>query len=34
MIGHRNQRYQNFGWAVARLDDIANYLPSASVPSA
>lgn len=28
MIGHRNQRYQNYGWAAARLDDIANYVPA------
>ncbi|MGH8925697.1 MAG: adenosylcobinamide-phosphate synthase CbiB [Acidimicrobiia bacterium] len=28
MIGHRNQRYDNFGWAAARLDDLANYLPA------
>lgn len=24
MVGYRNSRYQNFGWASARLDDLAN----------
>ncbi len=28
MVGHRNVRYENFGWAAARLDDIANWLPA------
>lgn len=28
MIGHRNQRYQQFGWAAAKTDDIANWLPA------
>ncbi|MFC6093637.1 cobalamin biosynthesis protein [Saccharothrix lopnurensis] len=28
MIGHRNPRYLRFGWAAARLDDVANLLPS------
>ena len=28
MIGHRNERYLRFGWAAARLDDLANLLPS------
>lgn len=28
MVGHRNLRYRNFGWASARLDDIANHVPA------
>ena len=28
MVGHRTERYENFGWASARLDDLANWLPS------
>jgi adenosylcobinamide-phosphate synthase len=28
MVGYKNETYINFGWASARLDDIANYIPS------
>ncbi len=28
MVGHHSLRYERFGWASARLDDIANYLPA------
>jgi adenosylcobinamide-phosphate synthase len=28
MFGHRNERYVDFGWAAARLDDAAAYLPA------
>ena len=28
MIGHRSPRYRHFGWAAARLDDVANWLPA------
>lgn len=28
MIGHRNARYEAFGRAAARLDDLANFLPA------
>lgn len=28
MVGHRNDRYRNFGWASARLDDALNWVPA------
>jgi adenosylcobinamide-phosphate synthase len=28
MVGHRSTRYLRFGWAAARLDDLANWLPA------
>lgn len=28
MIGYKNEKYQNLGWASARLDDLFNYLPA------
>lgn len=28
MVGYRNERYENFGFASAKLDDIANWLPA------
>src|SRR3954466_2927615 len=28
MVGHRSPRYERFGWAAARLDDMANVVPS------
>lgn len=28
MVGYRNDRYRNFGWAAAKLDDLANWVPA------
>lgn len=28
MVGYENERYRDFGWASARLDDILNFLPA------
>ncbi|HTO64828.1 MAG TPA: adenosylcobinamide-phosphate synthase CbiB [Bradyrhizobium sp.] len=28
MIGHRSARHEQFGWAAARIDDIANVIPA------
>jgi adenosylcobinamide-phosphate synthase len=28
MVGHRSLRYQRFGWAAARLDDLAAFVPA------
>lgn len=28
MIGHRTARYESFGWAAARLDDLVNLIPA------
>lgn len=28
MIGHRNSRHEAFGWAAARIDDVANFIPA------
>jgi adenosylcobinamide-phosphate synthase len=28
MVGHRTARYDRFGWASARLDDVVNWIPA------
>jgi adenosylcobinamide-phosphate synthase len=28
MVGHHSRRYENYGWAAARLDDGASWLPA------
>ncbi|RUQ31626.1 cobalamin biosynthesis protein CobD [Peribacillus cavernae] len=28
MVGYRNEKYRQFGWASARLDDLVNWIPS------
>lgn len=28
MVGYKNDRYADFGWASARLDDIVNFIPA------
>ncbi|WP_245712495.1 adenosylcobinamide-phosphate synthase CbiB [Anaerobacillus alkalilacustris] len=28
MVGYKNERYKEFGWASAKTDDIANWLPA------
>jgi len=28
MVGHHSPRYERFGWASARLDDVANFVPA------
>lgn len=28
MVGHKNERFNQFGWASARLDDLVNWIPA------
>jgi adenosylcobinamide-phosphate synthase len=28
MVGYRNEKYLSFGWAAAKLDDAANFIPA------
>lgn len=28
MVGYKNQKYKDFGWASAKIDDLANFIPA------
>ena len=28
MVGHHDERFERFGWAAARLDDVVNWVPA------
>lgn len=28
MVGYKNEKYKNFGWASAKIDDLANFIPA------
>ncbi|MDP1853921.1 MAG: adenosylcobinamide-phosphate synthase CbiB [Candidatus Omnitrophota bacterium] len=28
MLGHQNEKYKNFGWASAKIDELFNYIPA------
>ena len=28
MVGYKNDKYSEFGWASARMDDVVNWIPS------
>lgn len=28
MVGYKNDKYRDLGWASARLDDVANFIPA------
>lgn len=28
MVGYKNDKYMDFGWAAAKIDDVANYIPA------
>jgi len=28
MVGYKNEKYRDFGWASARVDDVANFVPA------
>lgn len=32
MFGYKNEKYKSFGWAAAKLDDFANYIPARITP--